>query len=69
MIADKKLDKKTQVDEKIGAALIRRGVLSRAEMERVLTRQQAGDTRLFGEIAVDIGVLTVRELIDFLRKD
>ena len=69
MIADKKLDTHTHIDEKIGAALVRRGILEQPEVEKVLTRQRAGDSRLFGEIAVDIGVLSVRELIDFLRED
>jgi hypothetical protein len=73
MIADKKLDAQPQIgkplDEKIGAALVGRGILEQADVDKVLTRQQAGDTRLFGEIAVDIGVLTVRELIDFLREE
>jgi hypothetical protein len=69
MIADKKLDAQTHIDEKIGAGLVRRCIIDQADVEKVLTRQRAGDSRLFGEIAVDIGVLTVRELIDFLRED
>lgn len=73
MIAEEKLDAQTQaetrIDEKIGAALVRRGILEQTDVGRVLTRQRAGDTRLFGEIAVDIGILTVRELIDFLREE
>lgn len=55
------------IEEKIGNALIRREAMRREEVEAVLKLQNAGDDRLFGEIAVDIGFLDVRELIDYLR--
>jgi hypothetical protein len=56
------------IEEKIGNALIRREAMRREEVEAVLKLQNAGDDRLFGEIAVDIGFLDVRELIDYLRR-
>lgn len=56
-----------KVEEKIGDGLVRRGAMEREEVEAVLKLQSAGDKRLFGEIAVDLGFLDVRELIDFLR--
>jgi hypothetical protein len=57
----------SSVEEKIGNALIRREAMRQEEVDAVLKLQNAGDARLFGEIAVDIGFLDVRELIDYLR--
>ena len=56
-----------RVEEKIGNALVRREAMQQEEVDAVLKLQNAGDDRLFGEIAVDIGFLDVRELIDYLR--
>lgn len=55
------------IEEKIGEALVKRGVMEEPEVEAVLKLQRAGDKRLFGEIAIDLGFLDVRELIDYLR--
>jgi hypothetical protein len=57
----------SSIEEKIGNALIRREAMRQEEVDAVLKLQNAGDDRLFGEIAVDIGFLDVRELIDYLR--
>lgn len=54
-------------NEKIGEGLLRREVMEENEIEAVLKLQRAGDKRLFGEIAIDVGFLDVRELIDYLR--
>ena len=55
------------VEQKIGQALLQRGVLDEKSIDAVLKLQRAGDKRLFGEIAIDLGVLDVRELMDYLR--
>ncbi|MEW5816205.1 MAG: hypothetical protein AB1798_12520 [Spirochaetota bacterium] len=58
---------KRSYEERIGESLVRVGAMSQEQTEEVLKRQKAGDSRLFGEIALDLGFIQVRELIDFLR--
>lgn len=55
------------VEQKIGEALISRDVLTEEDVRAVIKLQRAGDKRLFGEIAIDLGFLDVRELMDYLR--
>jgi len=43
------------MSEKIGEGLVRIGAMTRQQMEEVLRRQEAGDGRLFGEIAIELG--------------
>ncbi len=61
------MEANARVEEKIGEALVNRGSMESPEVEAVLKLQRAGDKRLFGEIAIDLGFLDVRELIDYLR--
>lgn len=57
----------SNIEEKIGEALVKREAMEEPEVDAVLKLQRAGDKRLFGEIAIDLGYLNVRELIDYLR--
>ena len=43
--------------ERIGEFLVRIGVLKPYQVEDVLRAQKAGDTRLFGEIAIEYGCM------------
>jgi hypothetical protein len=43
--------------ERIGETLIRIGAMTRDQVESVLRRQKAGDGRLFGEIALELGLI------------
>ena len=43
------------MSERIGEFLVRIGVLKPYQVEDVLRAQKAGDTRLFGEIAIEFG--------------
>ena len=56
------------IEERIGEGLTRKGVLQTAQVDEILTIQRNGDNRLFGEIALDLGYITVRSLIDYLRE-
>lgn len=56
------------IEEKIGEGLIRRGVMKQEQVKEVLDLQSKGDNRLFGEIALDLGFIEVRSLIDYLRE-
>jgi hypothetical protein len=54
---------------KIGEFLISIGALSEDQVNEVLKAQKEGDTRLFGEIALSLGVLedsALRRFTDFL---
>jgi hypothetical protein len=50
--------------EKIGEYLVGTGVMSSAQVTVVINRQQSGDERLFGEIAMELGYLADNEPID-----
>lgn len=45
------------MSEKIGEGLVRVGAMTQAQMEEVLRRRKAGDGRLFGEIAIELGFI------------
>ena len=53
--------------EKIGEGLVRIGAISQAQVQTVLQYQDEGDTRLFGEIAVDLGFIDIQAVIDYLK--
>ena len=58
--------------QKIGEFLVAMGALSPTQVTTVIDHQHAGDERLFGEIAMELGYLADNEPIDkFLeqRKD
>jgi hypothetical protein len=50
--------------EKIGEFLVGIGALSSSQVTVVINRQTAGDERLFGEIAMELGYLADNEPID-----
>jgi hypothetical protein len=43
------------MSEKIGEFLQRIGVLNQQQVQEILDAQEAGDKRLFGEIAIEFG--------------
>jgi hypothetical protein len=45
------------VEEKIGEALVRIGAMQSYQVEDVLRVQKEGDSRLFGEIAIELGYI------------
>jgi len=54
------------VEEKIGEGLIRIGVMTKAQVDDVLTRQKSGDKRLFGEIAISLGYINDESIRSYL---
>ena len=52
--------------EKIGDGLIRIGAIKKEAVDDVLSRQTAGDKRLFGEIAIDLGYIDDQAIMDYL---
>jgi hypothetical protein len=45
------------MNEKIGATLVRIGAMKSYQVLDVINAQAAGDARLFGEIAIDLGYI------------
>lgn len=43
--------------EKIGEFLLRIGVMAEYQLQEVLNAQKSGDSRMFGEIAIDFGYI------------
>ena len=43
------------MEERIGQGLIRIGAMTEEQVKDVLTRQKDNDSRLFGEIAIELG--------------
>jgi hypothetical protein len=54
----------TSMAERIGEFLVEIGVMSDTQVATVINHQQAGDERLFGEIAMELGYLADNEPID-----
>ena len=58
------------MEEKIGEALVRIGAMKTFQVEDVLRLQQAGDRRMFGEIAIELGYIddqAIRKYLDTKR--
>ncbi len=54
------------MDEKIGETLVRIGAMTSLQVKHVTSRQAAGDTRLFGEIAIAMGYINEQALQAYL---
>ena len=50
--------------ERIGEFLVDMGIMSDTQVATVINHQRAGDERLFGEIAMELGYLADNEPID-----
>ena len=55
------------VNERIGEGLTRIGAISKEQVDIILKRQQEGDDRLFGEIAVELGFVNIEAIIEYLE--
>lgn len=53
-------------DELIGEGMIRTGFLTEEQVDTVLQKQEKGDHRLFGQIALELGYIDPQTLISFL---
>ena len=54
--------------ERIGDGLVRIGAMSEDQREKILYLQNDGDTRLFGEIAVDLGYIDDQVIMNYLNR-
>ncbi|UCG00104.1 MAG: hypothetical protein JSV89_11320 [Spirochaetaceae bacterium] len=53
--------------EKIGEFLIRIGVITQQQVQEVLDAQKAGDSRLFGDIAIEYGYINDEVLKKYIE--
>jgi hypothetical protein len=54
------------MEEKIGEALVRIGAMTTEQVEAVLEIQRGGDSRLFGEIAIERGFINDKAIKAYL---
>jgi len=55
------------MEERIGEALVRIGAMKTYQVEDVLRLQKAGDSRLFGEIAIELGYIDDQAIRKYLE--
>jgi hypothetical protein len=53
--------------EKIGEFLQRIGVMNQQQVEEILDAQRAGDSRMFGEIAIEFGYVNDEVLKKYIE--
>ena len=53
--------------ERIGEFLQRIGVMNQQQVQEILDAQKSGDTRLFGEIAIDFGYINDEVLKKYIE--
>ncbi len=66
------MSKEPRVTEKIGDVLVRIGAMTAEQVEEVLRTQKAGDARIFGEIAIELGYIddeALRRYVEIVHKD
>jgi len=54
------------MEERIGEALVRIGAMKPEQVEAVLKVQKGGDSRLFGEIAIECGYIDDKAIKAYL---
>lgn len=55
------------MEELIGDGLVRIGAMTAEQVRRVLGLQKAGDTRRFGEIAIELGFVDDAAILRYLE--
>ena len=53
--------------EKIGEFLQRIGIINQQQVQEILDAQKAGDSRMFGEIAIDFGYINDEVLKKYIE--
>lgn len=56
-----------KMSEKIGKGLTRIDVMTKKQVKAVLRKQNAGDNRLFGEIAIELGYINENTLKSYIN--
>ena len=61
------MDKDKSMEEKIGQGLVHMGAMTKEQVAEVLKRQKQGDKRRFGQIAIELGYVDVKSIIEYLK--
>ncbi len=56
------------IDGRIGDGMVKLGEMTSEQVIEVLQRQKDGDSRLFGEIAVDLDYIDIGSVIRYLEQ-
>ena len=56
------------MESKIGEFLVQIKAMTAEQVDDVLKKQQSGDSRLFGEIAIDLGYIDDEALRKYLER-
>lgn len=62
------MDLEQLIDGRIGDGLVRMGEMTEEQVQDVLKAQRDGDSRLFGEIAVDMDFIDVGSVIRYMEQ-
>ncbi len=55
------------MEEKIGEGLIKIGAMTKEQVEDILERQRTGNDSLFGVMAIELGYVDDKILLDYLE--
>ena len=55
------------MDEKIGEGLVKIGAMTKEQVEDILNRQKSGNDSLFGIMAIELGYVDDKVLLDYLE--
>ncbi len=61
------MDLEKLIDGRIGDGMVKMGEMTESQVKTVLKIQQDGDTRLFGEIAVDLDYIDIDCVIRYME--
>ncbi|MBN2051832.1 MAG: hypothetical protein JW760_15375 [Spirochaetales bacterium] len=61
------MDAEDIISVKIGQGLVKMGEMTEDQVQEILTLQEKGDQRLFGEIAVDTGYIDLLSVIRYME--
>ncbi|MBN2655500.1 MAG: hypothetical protein JXR86_00460 [Spirochaetales bacterium] len=53
--------------EKIGEGLVRIGAMTQEQRNQVIEKQNQGDERMFGEIAIDLGFINDEIIMNYIN--
>ncbi|MDC7228226.1 MAG: hypothetical protein PQJ61_15800 [Spirochaetales bacterium] len=62
------MDLEQLIDGRIGDGMVKMGEMTESQVRQVLKAQSEGDSRLFGEIAVDMEFIDIGSVIRYMEQ-
>ena len=62
------MDIENFIGGRIGEGMVKMGEMTEAQVDIVLQKQKDGDSRLFGEIAVDLDFIDIGSVIRYMEQ-